>query len=103
MSDQKNGHDYNESAAAKAGTEVPLYEVVDKKTGKESSSDYIYTTLSASTMNREMNIYAGVPSERPTLSKEGKKAIELKRIVCYLAISTCFLVVINSLLCCYLY
>ena len=66
--------------------------MVNKKTGKESSSDYI--TLSVSTMNREMNIYAGVPSERPTLSKEGKKAIELKRIVCFLAISTCVLVAI---------
>ena len=91
MSDQKTVHGDHESGAAKAGT-VPLYEVVDKKTGKESSSDY--TTLNVSTMNREMNIYAGVPSERPTLSKEGKKAIELKRIVCFLAISTCVLVVI---------
>ena len=91
MSDQKTDGDH-ESAAAKAGTEVPLYEVVDKKIGKESSSDY--TTLNVSTMNREMNIYAGVPSERPTSSKEGKKAIELKRIVCFLAISTCVLVVI---------
>ena len=92
MSDQKTVHGDHESAAAKAGTDVPLYEVVDKKTRKESSSDY--TTLSVSTMNREMNIYAGVPSETPTLSKEGKKAIELKRIVCFLAISTCVLVVI---------
>ena len=86
MSDKKTVHGDHESAAAKAGTD--LYEVVDK----ESSSDY--TMLNVSTMNREMNIYAGVPSERPTLSKEGKKAIGLKRIVCFLAISTCILVVI---------
>ena len=71
MSDKKNVHGDCEPA-------VPLYEVVDKKTGKESSSDY--TTLNVSTMNTEMNIYAGVSSERPTLSKEGKKAIELRSI-----------------------
>ena len=46
----------DQSAAAKSGTDVPLYEVVDEKTVKESSSDY--ATLSAATMNREQNIYA---------------------------------------------
>ena len=92
MSDQIIVHGDHASAAAKAGTDVPLYEVVDKKTGKGSISDY--TTLNVSTMNREPNIYAGVPSETPTLSKDGKKVIELKRIVCFLAISTCVLVAI---------
>ena len=93
MSDQDTGHpDYRENfAASKTGTNVPRYEVPDKKRGKESSSPY--SMLSASNLNKE-NIYAGASSKGPTTSKERKKAVDLKRMACILAMSVCALAVV---------